>query len=144
MKQVNLKASTSRRVLSTAGKVTVGALFINACAEILSLFVVLFGEGRLSVPLLVISVIGLLMVGLAASSIRWAPLLGGLVVLVTSLLTLSQPANFSVLLHPSADTSRFVNMTIILVSAVVAIAAGIAATMQHYRRTERLAPQENK
>jgi hypothetical protein len=144
MKQVNLKASTSRQSLSTTGKVTVAALIINACAEILSLFLVLFGEGRLSVPLLIISVIGLLMVGLAASGIRWTPLLGGLIVLVTSFLTLSQPANSYALLHPGADAGRFVNMTIILASAVVAIAAGIAATVQNYRRTERPVPHESQ
>ncbi len=136
MKQVNLKASTFRRSLSTAGKVTIAALVINACAEILPLFVVLFGEGRLSVPLLVISIIGLLMVGLAVSGIRWTPLLGGLVVLVTSFLTLSQPANAYALLHPSADVARFVVQAVLLASAVVAIAAGIAATVQNYRRTE--------
>ena len=136
MKQVNLKASTSRWSLSTAGKVTVAALVINTCAEILPLFVVLFGEGRLSVPLLVISIIGLLMVGLAVSGIRWTPLLGGLVVLVASFLTLSQPANAYALLHPSADVARFVVQAVLLASAVVAIAAGIAATVQNYRRIE--------
>ena len=144
MKKADLRASTSRRPLSTAGKVTVAALVINTCAEILPLFVVLLSEGRLSVPLLVISVIDLLMIGLAVSGIRWAPLLAGLVVLVASLLTLSQPANSYALLHPAADVARFVVQAILLVSAVVAIAAGIAATVQNYRLTERLAPHGNE
>lgn len=140
MKQVNRKARTPRQPLSRLGKVTVTALVVNACAEILPLFVVLFSEGRLSVPLLVISIIGLLMIGLAASGLRWTPLLGGLVVLVASFLTLSQPDNFSALLHPGADVARFVVQAILLVSAIVAIAAGIGAIMQKYRSTERLAP----
>lgn len=144
MKQADLRVSTSRRSLSTAGKVTVAALVINTCAEILPLFVVLFSERRLSVPLLVISIIGLLMIGLAVSGIRWAPLLAGLVVLVASLLTLSQPENFYALLHPAADVARFVVQAILLVSAVVAIAVGIAATVQNYRRTERLARHGNE
>jgi hypothetical protein len=133
MEHVNQKTHVPRQPLSTLSKVTVGALLVNACAEIIPLFLHLFGEGRLSVPLLVVSVLGLLMAALAASGIRWMPLLGGLVVMVTSTLAISQPENTYALLHPGADGVHFGILVILLASALVALVAGAIATLQSER-----------
>ena len=71
-------ATASLRRLRTVGKVTVAALAVNACAELFPLCIHFFGDGRLSVPLLVISVLGLLMARLAARGIHRRQLVGGL------------------------------------------------------------------
>src|SRR5258708_33657887 len=133
MEHVNQKIHVPRQPLSTLSKVTVGALLVNACAEIIPLFLHLLGEGRLSVPLLVVSVLGLLMAALAASGIRWMPLLGGLVVMVTSTLAISQPENTYALLHPGADRVHFGILVILLASVLVALIAGATATLQNER-----------
>ena len=133
MEQPMSLTTPARRRISTVGKVMVAALVVNACADLLPLYIHLFGEGRLSVPLLVISVLGLLMAGLAATGLRWMPLLGGIVVLVTSSLAVSQPENTFALTHPGADVGHFVNLLVLLVSALVALGAGLLVTIQPQR-----------
>src|SRR5712692_6664928 len=130
MKQVNLKASTPRQQLSTLSKVTVGALLVDACAQFVGVVAELLNEG-VNVPHLIIGIILLIVAGLAATGIRWTSLLGALVVLITTVIIVMQPTNSSALLHHGADVGHFVVMVITLVSAVVAIVAGIAATMQN-------------
>ena len=133
MEHVNSKDRISRQPLSTLGKVTVGALLVNACAQFVGVVAhLLLGEG-LIVPLLIVGVILLLVAGLAATGMRWTALLGALVVLAVNVLLITQPTNSFALLHPGADVGHFVGIVISLASALVAIVAGIGATMQNDR-----------
>lgn len=116
------------RPLAAPGKVVCAALALNAGANILPMCVHLFTDGRLIVPLLVISVLVLFMAGLVAQGRRWAPLLGGCVALLTTALDIAQPDNWSALLHPSANPGHFGNVSLLLVSALVALVMGIVAT----------------
>ncbi len=104
------------------------ALALNAGANILPMCMHLFTDGRLIVPLLVISILVLLMTGLVAQGRRWAPLLGGCVALLTTALNVAQPDNWSALLHPSANPGHFGNVSLLLASALVALVMGIVAT----------------
>jgi len=133
MEHVNSKNHISRRPLSQPGKVTVGALLINACAQFVGVVAeVLLGEG-VNIPHLIIGVLILLIAGLAATGMRWTLLLSVLVVLAANILLITRPTNSSALLHPGADMGHFVVLVISLASALVAIVAGIGATMQSYR-----------
>lgn len=139
MKKRNLKTRTSRRPLSTLSKVTIAALVINACAELFGLFAQLIFGGFVSIPL-IISAILLIAAGLIATGKRWALVLSVLVILVTSVLTLTRPSNSYALLHPVGDNvAQAVAMVVILLSAVVAIAAGITAIMQNNLGSQQLA-----
>ncbi len=131
MDPVTRQMTQARHPLSPLGKVALAALIINACADILPLCIHLFfGDGRLVVPLLIISLLVLLAAGLVASGIRWAPLPAGLVALATAALDIAQPENSYALLHPGADVSHFGNLFVLLVSALVALLAGVATTMR--------------
>lgn len=141
MDPVTRQATQGRQPLSSLGKVALAALIINACANILPLCVHLFfGDGRLSVPLLVISALVLLTAGLVARGLPWAPLLGGIVALATTAMDIAQPENSYALLHPGMDAAHFGNLSILLASAVVALVVGVATAP---RTDHRLASRQS-
>jgi len=79
--------------------------------------------------------------GLIAARIRWAPLLGALVALLSSGAEIGQPIEIGVLLHPAVNTGAFSLLIIMHTCALVAIATGVAATLQNYRSKEWRTPR---
>lgn len=145
MKEMNLKTRTPRRPLSTLSKATLAALIINLCAQLFGFFIQWLAFGIVSIPLLIISVLLLIVTGLViATGKRWALLLSVLVVLATSVLTLTRPGNSYSLLHPTDPGSHFAAMAVLLVSAVVAVVAGIAAAMQHDAGSQQFTSREQE
>lgn len=124
----------SRQRLPARARVTFAALIVNACANILPLGIHLHDDGRLIVPLLVISLLVVLGAGLVGRGIGWAPLVAGLVALATTVADIAQPENASALLHPGANAGHFGNLVVLLVSALVALVVGMAAMPGPARR----------
>lgn len=130
------------RSLSTLGKVTTIALLINALVYFLYIAIVYSAAGIIIIPLVIIGLVTLLVTIIMAIGWRWTPMLGAVIALATSSGSFSQPYFPNDLEHP-ANSGLFIPVFIIMVSACVAIVAGIAATIQNYRQGggERSAPR---
>lgn len=115
-------------------RVALAALIVNACANILPLCIHLHDDGRLIVPLLVISLLVVLAAGLVAHGIGWAPLVAGLIALATTVADIAQPENAYALLHPGANAGHVGNLVVLLVSAHIALVVSMAATPGPARR----------
>lgn len=102
-----------------------------------------------SSALLITTAVGLLSAILVAMGIRWAPLFGSLLssyILYVFLIQESFPVYH--LVHPKDALSNtaisfglFIIILLILACTVVALGAGIAATIQNYRRDVRRTPR---
>src|SRR5205814_6751401 len=93
------------------------------------------------VAIAIIAVASIVMAGLVFTGVRWTPALGvlfGAGVWIGGLS--SQQYSLYHLTHPQAG-GPFILSVLIYVLAIVAIVAGIVATMQNYRRGARLAPR---
>ncbi len=131
------RSSFSRQPLSTLGKLTIAALLGSAilCGLLWSFI------GADAIGLLIFALILLLGAGLSALGFRWTPLFGTL--LGGSLLVafFTRPYVIYHLSQPKEAFNFFVVILLILACAVVAFGAGIGATMQNYRQSERSAPR---
>ncbi len=126
-----------RQSLAALGTLTVLALIGQALAFV-SLMLI---AGLIIPPLLILAVITLVIAGLVATGLRWAPLLGALYCIGTMIAGLvSQQYLPYHLTHP-AEVGFFIAALLIYVFSVVAVCAGIAATVQNYRNAKRQAPR---
>jgi plastocyanin len=96
--------------------------------------------GGVVIPLVILPIVMVLGAGVVALGRRWTPLVG--VVLGTGTLIAGsfQPYFVYHLAHPN-ELSAFAASVLILACAIVALGAGLAATLQNYRSAERRAPR---
>src|SRR5262245_4751890 len=126
----------SRQPLATLGKLTIAALVGIALAVIYVLAAVFGGIDPMG---LTFSGLPLIAAGVMLAGWRLTPALGALVGLL--LLAMSGPMAPLVLADPGSST--FAPVLIVLVLSAVAVALGISATVQNYRRAaaDRHAPR---
>ncbi len=120
------------RSISALGRVTAGALLISGLTYFVYIAIIYAAAG-LIVPLVIIGTVVFVAAIVVATGWRWAPALGALVALATSIGGLTQPYFPNDLAHPSG-AGQFIPVFIIETCALLAIVAGIAATIQNYRR----------
>lgn len=130
-----------RQALATLGILTIAALVGDALAFALLLLTILLGTGALIMPLLIVSIALFVVAGIAATGLRWTPLLGALAGLGTMIGGVFTQQYFVYHLAHPAQLQPFVLCFLICVFAVVAIFTGIGATIQNYSSTARLAPR---
>jgi plastocyanin len=131
VKQEHPKTRT-RPSLSALSKVTLVALLGKALVVTANFLIVwlLFGA---FVPEFFVGIVpALIVVGLIARRLRWSPALGAGVALLTIVLYLIAGALYT-LTHPGNDFINFMLELFALAFALVAIVAGIGATIQNYR-----------
>src|SRR5437667_2445570 len=101
--------------------------------------VLVFGKVFIS-PLLILALVTLVAAGISFLRFRFAPAIGALIVLGSAIGTFAVPINQYHITHPS-EAATFITDLIILAFAVVAVVAGISATLQDYRSLERPTPR---
>jgi plastocyanin len=118
-----------RRSLSTLRSVIIAGLVGNVVVNIILQILIV---RSLIVPLSIIMVLTLLIAGVCATRWHWAPLLAVLWVLVSVVPGL-EPYTYN-LLHPS-ETALFANTLLGLALLLIAVVAGVAATITEWRQT---------
>ncbi len=126
----------SRLALSALDKLTLLALL--GCAIGFAWLDIL--AGGFIVPLVILTVVMLLGAGVVALSRRWTPLAGVMLGAGTLVAGSFQPYFIYHLTHPN-ELAAFAPSTLTLVCAIAALGAGLAATLQNYRSSERRAPR---
>jgi plastocyanin len=137
MKTTDQQRVLSRVPLSFMGWLTAGALVGISIGFWLLMMMI----GVTVVAIAIIAVASIVMAGLVLTGVRWTPALGALFgagVWIGGLS--SQQYSLYHLTHPQ-EGGPFIVSVLIYVLAIVAIVAGIVATMQNYRRGARLAPR---
>ena len=129
-----------RHSLSALEKVTAIALLINSLSYWVYILIVYVSAGALIIPLVVIAFIMLLAAIIAAFGLRWTSAVGALIALAVTTGSYAQPYFPYDVAHPGIMGS-FIPVVILTVCAIVAIIAGVAATIQNYSRGERKAPR---
>jgi plastocyanin len=130
----------SRQPLAALGKLTAAALFGAGLAFALLLLTILLA-GAFVLPLLIVAVSLLLVAGIIATGLRWAPLLGALLGLGTLIGGVFTQQYFVYHLTHPGEVGPFLLSLLICVFAVVAICAGVGATVQNYRDKARYTPR---
>lgn len=125
-----------RKMLSPLGTLTLAALLGNALMSFVAFLQILLVDGDVVIPILVIVVVTGLSAGAVAARWRWAPLLGACVALIFSVLPLATQQTTYILTHP-AQFWPFIILVLGLAFALVAIVAGVGATVQNYRGVRR-------
>jgi plastocyanin len=125
--------STGHRALSALTKVTIAALLLNALAyTAYQLFALLLSQ--VFVPTYFIgSIPAVLAAGLVAARWRWTPAWGAATVLMTSTIFLSVPIIQYYFTHPGNNPAYFIAGVLSLACALIAVVAGLGATLQNYR-----------
>jgi plastocyanin len=143
VKQEDLKKPT-RRSLPVLGKVTAVALLGQAIAVTVQMLITLLPHGTF-MPGFFIAIIpalaALLAAGFIVSRVRWAPALVSGVAFLTATLWLFAPDYQYDLTHPGGNVIDFILLVIILTFALVAVVAGVGATIQNYQSAEPRTPQ---
>jgi plastocyanin len=143
VKQEDLKKPT-RRSLPVLGKVTAVALLGQAIAVTVQMLITLLPHGTF-MPGFFIAIIpalaALLAAGFIVSRVRWAPALVSGVAFLTATLWLFAPDYQYDLTHPGGNVIDFILLVIILAFALVAVVAGVGATIQNYQSAEPRTPQ---
>jgi hypothetical protein len=129
-----------RHSLSTLEKVTAIALLLNALSYFVYVLIVYISAGALVVPLVIITAVMLVAALIAAIGLRWTPAVGALLALGTVAGSFAQPYFPYDIEHPGIIGS-FIPVVILTACAIVAIVAGVAATVQNYRSSERRTPR---
>lgn len=127
----------SRRPLSGMSKATSVALLIMGllCGTIWGF------TGGDAIALLIIAIVLLVGAGLVATGVRWMPLLGTLMGVGILISFAQQPYVAFHLTQPTRGIfAFFVIILVILACAILALVAGIGATVQNYRRGELRMP----
>ena len=128
--------SLSRKKLSPLGKLTLIAMFGAILMNTLAFVSILLIEGIVIPPLPVIVVVTGLAAGAVAAGFRPAPLLGAIVILISSVPMLADPVTIYRLTHPE-QPFWFILIVLTLAFSLVAIVAGVGATVQNYRGVRR-------
>ena len=132
VKQEDLKTPT-RRSLSVLGKVTAVALLGQAIAIAVQMLTTSLLHGTFDPGFLIFVLPVLLVAGFVVSRVRWAPALGSGVAFVIASLWLFAPDYQYDLTHPGGNVVDFILLVLILAFALVALVAGVGATIQNYR-----------
>jgi plastocyanin len=131
----------SRQPLATLGKLTAGALIGAALAFAVLLLTILLATGAMVLPLLIVAIALLIVASIVVTGVRWTPLLGTLAGLGTMVGGVFTQQYFVYHLTHPAEGGPFFLSLLICAFAIVAVCAGIGATVQNYRNTERHAPR---
>src|SRR5439155_8493764 len=131
----------SRQSLATLGKLTAGALLGEALAFAILLLTILLGTGDMILPLLIVAIALLVVAAIVVTGVRWTPLLGTLAGLGTMIGGVFTQQYFVYHLTHPAEGGPFLVSLLICVFALIAVCAGIGATIQNYRNTTRHAPR---
>jgi plastocyanin len=118
----------TRGPLSTLTLIT---LLGYALMNFVAFFRALLFDGVFVPPILVFAVLALLVAGIAAIPWRWTPLFGAGMTLLTLPFVLIQAHNIYVLTHPAQP--EFMILVLFTAFGLVAIIAGVGATMRNYR-----------
>jgi hypothetical protein len=135
-KEMDKKPSPDR---STLSKVAAIALLGISLAYFANLLLVLIAAQTFILPLLILGIVTLFGAALSFLRFRWVPAIGALVALGAVSVEMSVPINQYFITHPS-DAASFIALITILSFGLVAIIAGIAATLQNYRHPGAPAP----
>jgi plastocyanin len=131
---------TGHRALSALTKVTLAALLGNALAyTAYQLFSVLF-SGDFVPGFFIGSIPAVLAAGLVATRWRWTPAVGAVTVLITSTIFFSYPLLQYHLTHPGYNPAYFLAGVVIQACALIAVVAGISATLQNYHTRASVRP----
>jgi len=139
MKETAVGKRMSRRSLSVLARVTIFSLLIGALAYAVNTFQV-YLAGSLVVPLIIITLVMFVAAGVSAFGLKWTPAVGALLALAILIGSYTQPYFTGHLAHPG-DVGSFIPSVVITAAALVAIVAGVAATIQNYRSVDRPAPR---
>lgn len=126
--------------LSALGRTTALATLGNALTYFVNLLLVLVFGKAFILPLFILGLVTLVAAGISCLRFRLALAIGALVVLVAGIGTFTVPINQYHITHPSEGTT-FIGDLLILAFAIVAVVAGLAATLQNYRSLERSTPR---
>jgi plastocyanin len=140
MQGTTQKGILSRQPVATLGKLTAGALLGDALAFAALLLTILLATGGMVLPLLIVAIALLIVAAIVVTGVRWTPLLGTLAGLGTLMGGVFTQQYFVYHLTHPAEGLPFLLSLLICVFALVAICAGIGATVQNYRDTERHTP----
>jgi plastocyanin len=132
--------TTGHRALSALAKVTIAALLLNALAyTAYQLFALLLSQ--VFVPTYFIgSIPAVLAAGLVATRWRWTLAWGAATVLITSTIFLSVPIIQYYFTHPGNNPAYFIAGVLSLACALIAVVAGLSATLQNYRTRTSVRP----
>jgi plastocyanin len=132
IKQENPQSPT-RQSLSALNKVTLVASLGQALFVIANFLIVWLLHGAF-VPEFFIGIVpALIVVGLLAGRVRWAPALGAVQALLTATLFLANPNAQDTLTHPGSGFIDFIAEVIVLAFVLIVVVAGVGATVQNYR-----------
>ena len=120
---------------STLSKVAAIALLGTSLAYFANLLLVIIAAQTFIPPLLILGIVTLLGAALNLLRFRLAPAIGALIALGAISVQMSVPINQYFITHPS-ETPSFITLIIILSFGLVAILAGIVATLQSYRHRD--------
>jgi plastocyanin len=140
VKQEPLK-SRPRRSLSALGKVTAVALVGQAIAITVLMLIASLPPGTFDPGFIIFIILPLLVAGFVASRVRWASALGSGVAFVIAGALIFDPDYQYDLTHPGWNVIDFIIVVILLACTLVAIVAGVWATIQNYRSAEYRTPQ---
>ncbi len=132
--QNNLGRPTPTR-FSMLATITAIAALGNALAYFINLLLVLVIGQTFVLPLLLLGLAALVAAGIALLRWRFAPAISALLVLVVNSGDMSVPINQYNVTHPGEGVF-FIISVLILACALVAVVAGIGATIQNARRFE--------
>ncbi|HEX6554521.1 MAG TPA: hypothetical protein VF026_17270 [Ktedonobacteraceae bacterium] len=139
--QENRSVQKPHRPLSALEITTGLALLGLTLVFLFQFFFVWLVVGVFLPPVLVFAIVTLIVAGIIVARVRWAPGLGTLVALAASTITLAEPVTVSALLHPTVSVGHFGLLVVLFAFALIAIVAGVAATIQNYSSGERRAPR---
>jgi len=141
MQATTHKGIFSRQPLATLGKLTAAALLGSTLAFGVLLLTIFVATNVMILPLLIITIVLLVVAALVATGLRWTPLLGALMGLGTMIGGVFTQQYFVYHLTHPAEGGPFLVSLLICVFALIAVCAGIGATIQNYRNTTRYAPR---
>jgi plastocyanin len=133
---MSLRILWKRQPLATLGIVTMLALI----GQVLALASLMLIAGVIIPPLLILGVIAVVIAALVATGLKWMPLVGALYCIGTMIGGLvSQQYLPYHLTHPG-EVGFFIAALLIYVFSILAVCAGIGATVQNYHSIERRTP----
>jgi len=138
---MSLSILWERQSLAALGKLTAAALLGAALAFAILWLTILLATGAFILPLFIVAVALLVAAGIVATGVRWTPLLGAFVGLGTIIGGVFTQQYFVYHLRHPAEVGPFLLSFLICVFAIVAICAGIGATVQNYGAADRQAPR---
>ena len=125
-----------RKTLSPLGRLTLVAFLGTVLLNVLAFVSILLVEGIFVLPIVIFTVLTGLSAGAVAARWRPAPLLGAIVILMNSVAMLASPQTIYRLTHPN-QPFWFILTVLTLAVSLVAIVAGVGATVQNYRGVRR-------